>query len=309
MLTRAAPCCVTCNGSLGTVISVKDGICVVGGLLAAMAGELVYVINKLNRRVAGMVLQLLFVTTVVILFGADSSVNQGCVVVTTGGLVTVTLDYRLFGKVIDALGEVVLTLAPAFSLMASRRIYGETVTKIKRRVDSKAAGIIARAPVRRPMQTGILSVDSLTPIGCGQRELIIGDRQTGKTTIAIDAIVNQGLHGTLHCIYVAVGQKRSTIAKLAYYLNSIKVMAITVIVATSAADTAALQYLAPFTGCTLGEWLGECGGDALVVYDDLSKQAVAYRQISLLLRRAPTREAYPGDVFFLHARLLERAAN
>jgi len=187
-----------------------------------MAGELVYVFNRRNRLVAGMVLQLLFTTIVVILFGADSDVDQGCPVLKTDGLVTVNLDYRVFGKVIDALGETELTLTDSFSSEdVTKTCDLESAEFVTRRVDSKAAGIIARAPVRRPMQTGILSVDSLTPIGCGQRELIIGDRQTGKTTIAIDTIVNQGLNGTLHCIYVAVGQKRSTIAKLSHYLNSI----------------------------------------------------------------------------------------
>jgi F-type H+-transporting ATPase subunit alpha len=292
----------------GFVVYVKDGICEVTGLGTAMAGELVYVLNRDHLAVAGMVLQILFTTIIIILFGPDSDVDQDCVVVKTDKLVSVSVDLRLFGQVLNGLGHSQLVL-PNSSIpkTASHPIFQDYLV-YNRPIDTKAAGIIARAPVRQPMQTGILAVDSLTPIGCGQRELIIGDRQTGKTTMAVDSIINQGLNGTLHCIYVAIGQKRSAIVKLSHYLATINVMRRTIIVSSSSAETATLQYLSPFTGCTLGEWLGANGGDSLVVYDDLSKQAVAYRQISLLLRRSPSREAYPGDVFYLHARLLERAA-
>lgn len=302
---------------VGYILYVKDGICEVNGLEDAMAGELVHVINRDYNKVEGMVLQILFKTLIVILFASDSYVDQGCVVVKTDRIMSVTLDYKVFGKVLNGLGDpqVASEALPVWTDVTTAYFKNESISEnekhlytYRRPIDTKAAGIIERAPVRQPMLTGILAVDSLTPIGCGQRELIIGDRQTGKTTIAIDSIINQGLNGTLHCVYVSIGQKRSSIAKLAYYLNRINVMKTTTIVAVSAAETATLQYLSPFTGCTLAEWFGECGGDSLVIYDDLTKQAVAYRQISLLLRRSPTREAFPGDVFYLHARLLERAA-
>jgi proton translocating ATP synthase F1 alpha subunit len=208
---------------------------------------------------------------------------------------SIPLSSRLFGRVIDSLGYTVDG--------------GESLpTKLLRQIDTKAVGIIPRKSVSEPMQTGIRSVDSLTPIGCGQRELIIGDRQTGKTTIAIDTILNQRRNGHLYSIYVAIGQKKSTVARIVSMLKLKNAFKNTVVVAANSSDPATLQYLAPYSGCTIGEWLSENNCHALVVYDDLSKQAVAYRQMSLLLRRPPGREAYPGDVFYLHSRLLERSA-
>jgi proton translocating ATP synthase F1 alpha subunit len=204
----------------------------------------------------------------------------------------------MFGRVIDALGH---------DLIADSFEYLRTV-KTSAVIDSKGVGIIERQSVREPMQTGIKLIDSLIPIGCGQRELIIGDRQTGKTTIAIDSIINQRINGHLFCIYVAVGQKRSNVTHIVKKLRKFKAMEDAVILVAAADDAASLQYLAPYAGCSIGEWLCKNGGHALIVYDDLSKQSVAYRQMSLLLRRPPGREAFPGDVFYLHSRLLERAA-
>jgi proton translocating ATP synthase F1 alpha subunit len=210
----------------------------------------------------------------------------------------IPLSMTMFGRVIDALGH---------DLIADSFEYLRTV-KTSAVIDSKGVGIIERQSVREPMQTGIKLIDSLIPIGCGQRELIIGDRQTGKTTIAIDSIINQRINGHLFCIYVAVGQKRSNVTHIVKKLRKFKAMEDAVILVAAADDAASLQYLAPYAGCSIGEWLCKNGGHALIVYDDLSKQSVAYRQMSLLLRRPPGREAFPGDVFYLHSRLLERAA-
>ena len=205
---------------------------------------------------------------------------------------------KMFGRVIDGLGH---------DLTSNSSEYLNDVTSFGN-IDSKAIGIIERKSVREPMQTGVKLVDSLIPIGCGQRELIIGDRQTGKTTIAIDTIINQKLNGFLYCIYVAVGQKRSNVTHIVKKLKNLGAMDNTIVISSTADDAASLQYLAPYAGCTIGEWLCKNGGHALIIYDDLSKQSVAYRQMSLLLRRPPGREAFPGDVFYLHSRLLERAA-
>jgi len=207
----------------------------------------------------------------------------------------IPLSLKLFGRVIDALGN---------TIDAGPKV----ISTLTRRVDTKAVGIIPRQSVREPMQTGVNCIDAITPVGCGQRELIIGDRQTGKTTLAIDTILSQNKYGYLYCIYVAVGQKKSTIAQIVQFLKKAGSLSNTIIVSATSSEPATLQFLAPYSGCTIGEWLSENSCHALIIYDDLSKQAVAYRQMSLLLRRPPGREAYPGDVFYLHSRLLERSA-
>ncbi|ETE61214.1 ATP synthase subunit alpha, mitochondrial [Ophiophagus hannah] len=238
----------------------------------------------------------------VVVFGNDRLIKEGDIVKRTGAIVDVPVGDELLGRVVDALGNAIDGKGPITS-------------KVRRRVGLKAPGIIPRISVREPMQTGIKAVDSLVPIGRGQRELIIGDRQTGKTSIAIDTIINQKRFndGTdekkkLYCIYVAIGQKRSTVAQLVKRLTDADAMKYTIVVSATASDAAPLQYLAPYSGCSMGEYFRDNGKHALIIYDDLSKQAVAYRQMSLLLRRPPGREAYPGDVFYLHSRLLERAA-
>nr|XP_021525754.1 ATP synthase subunit alpha, mitochondrial [Aotus nancymaae] len=238
----------------------------------------------------------------VVVFGNDKLIKEGDIVKRTGAIVDVPVGEELLGRVVDALGNAIDGKGPIGS-------------KTRRRVGLKAPGIIPRISVREPMQTGIKAVDSLVPIGRGQRELIIGDRQTGKTSIAIDTIINQKRFNDgsdekkkLYCIYVAIGQKRSTVAQLVKRLTDADAMKYTIVVSATASDAAPLQYLAPYSGCSMGEYFRDNGKHALIIYDDLSKQAVAYRQMSLLLRRPPGREAYPGDVFYLHSRLLERAA-
>jgi proton translocating ATP synthase F1 alpha subunit len=234
-------------------------------------------------KIMGMVLSLEHNTVSVVVFGNDTALKQGDKVGRTGAIMSIPLSIKLFGRVIDALG---------FTIDS-----GKQVTSIlSRKVDTKAIGIIPRQSVREPMQTGIKAIDSITPIGCGQRELIIGDRQTGKTTIAIDTILSQKSYGYLYCIYVAIGQKKSTIAQIVNFLKKVGSLSNTIIVSATSSDPATLQFLAPYSGCTIGEWLSENTCHALIIYDDLSKQAVAYRQMSLLLRRPPGREAYPGDV-------------
>jgi proton translocating ATP synthase F1 alpha subunit len=276
----------------GKIISVKDGVAKVNGLVGVLSGEMVHLgVYKLQ----GMVLSLEHNTVSIVIFGNDTLLKQGDLVHRTFVIMNIPLSIKLFGRVVDALGNTIDA--------------GPKVTSsLKRRVDTKAIGIIPRQSVREPMQTGIKAIDSITPIGCGQRELIIGDRQTGKTTIAIDTILSQKKFGHLYCIYVAVGQKKSTIAQIVNFLKKSGAMESTIIVSATSSEPATLQFLAPYSGCTLGEWLSESSCHALIIYDDLSKQAVAYRQMSLLLRRPPGREAYPGDVFYLHSRLLERAA-
>jgi proton translocating ATP synthase F1 alpha subunit len=231
----------------------------------------------------------------VVIFGNDIDLKQGDLVYRTFVIMNIPLSIKLFGRVIDALGN---------TIDAGPKV----VSSVKRKVDTKAIGIIPRQSVREPMQTGVKAIDSITPVGCGQRELIIGDRQTGKTTIAIDTILSQKNFGFLYCIYVAIGQKKSTIAQIVNFLKKAGAIGNTIIVSATSSEPATLQFLAPYSGCTLGEWLSENSCHALIIYDDLSKQAVAYRQMSLLLRRPPGREAYPGDVFYLHSRLLERSA-
>uniref|UniRef100_A0AAY4A1A4 ATP synthase subunit alpha n=1 Tax=Denticeps clupeoides TaxID=299321 RepID=A0AAY4A1A4_9TELE len=282
----------------GRVLSIGDGIARVYGLRNVQAEEMV----EFSSGLKGMSLNLEPDNVGVVVFGNDKLIKEGDIVKRTGAIVDVPVGEELLGRVVDALGNPIDGKGPLGS-------------KIRRRVGLKAPGIIPRISVREPMQTGIKAVDSLVPIGRGQRELIIGDRQTGKTAIAIDTIINQKRfnEGTdekkkLYCIYVAIGQKRSTVAQLVKRLTDADAMKYTIVVSATASDAAPLQYLAPYSGCSMGEYFRDNGKHALIIYDDLSKQAVAYRQMSLLLRRPPGREAYPGDVFYLHSRLLERAA-
>jgi F-type H+-transporting ATPase subunit alpha len=284
---------------VGQVLSVGDGIARVYGLDNVKAGEMV----EFPGGIKGMALNLEADNVGVVIFGTDSTIKEGDTVKRTGAIVDVPVGKGLLGRVVDPLGN---------------PIDGKgDITDVaeRRRVDVKAPGIIPRKSVHEPVQTGLKAIDTLIPIGRGQRELIIGDRQTGKTAVAIDTIINQKAvnAGTdesakLYCIYVAIGQKRSTVAQIAKTLEEAGAMEYTTIVTATASEPAPLQYLAPFAGCAMGEWFRDNGKHALIIYDDLSKQAVAYRQMSLLLRRPPGREAYPGDVFYLHSRLLERAA-
>jgi F-type H+-transporting ATPase subunit alpha len=274
----------------GTVLSVGDGIARVFGLESVMAGELV----ELPGGLSGLVLNLEEDNVGIAVMGETQHVREGDSVRRTGRILEVPVGMELVGRVVGALGNPI-DGKPALQ-------GGE-----RRRVELKAPGIVARKSVHEPLQTGIKAIDAMTPIGRGQRELIIGDRQTGKTAIAIDTIINQKKTG-VYCIYVAIGQKQSTVAQVVDKLNQHGAMDYTIVVAATAAEPAPLQYLAPYTGVTMGEWFRDSGKHALIIYDDLSKHAVAYRALSLLLRRPPGREAYPGDVFYLHSRLLERAA-
>lgn len=282
----------------GRVLSIGDGIARVYGLKNIQAEEMV----EFSSGLKGMALNLEPDNVGVVVFGNDKLIKEGDIVKRTGAIVDVPTGMDLLGRVVDALGNTIDGKGP---------LEGKT----RQRVGVKAPGIIPRISVKEPMQTGIKAVDSLVPIGRGQRELIIGDRQTGKTAIAIDTIINQkrfnegpNLKEHLYCIYVAIGQKRSTVAQLVKRLTDADAMKYTIVVSATASDAAPLQYLAPYAGCAMGEYFRDNGMHALIIYDDLSKQAVAYRQMSLLLRRPPGREAYPGDVFYLHSRLLERAA-
>jgi len=283
----------------GRVISIGDGIARVYGLKNVQAEEMV----EFSSGLRGMALNLEPDNVGVVVFGNDKLIREGDIVKRTGAIVDVPTGLGLLGRVVDALGNPIDGKGP---------LQGDLVRK---RVGIKAPGIIPRQSVNEPMQTGIKAVDSLVPIGRGQRELIIGDRQTGKTAVAVDAIINQKRFNSsneeskkLYCVYVAVGQKRSTVAQLVKRLEDADALKYSIIVSATASDAAPLQYLAPYTGATMGEYFRDNGKHSLVIYDDLSKQAVAYRQMSLLLRRPPGREAYPGDVFYLHSRLLERAA-
>jgi F-type H+-transporting ATPase subunit alpha len=285
----------------GVVLSMSDGIARCYGLTKVQAGEMV---EFNNGAVKGMALNLEPDVVGVVVFGDDRSIKEGNFVKRTGSIVSVPVGTELLGRAVDALG------APIDGA-------GKIKSKDFKRVEVKAPGIMPRQSVNEPMQTGLKAVDSLFPIGRGQRELIIGDRQTGKTSIAIDTIINQKNNhddknatekDKLYCIYVGVGQKRSTISELMNTLEEKDAMKYSIVVAATASDSAPLQFLAPYTGCTLGEYFRDNGKHALIIYDDLSKQAVAYRQMSLLLRRPPGREAYPGDVFYIHSRLLERSA-
>ena len=274
----------------GTVLSIGDGIGRVFGLEKVQAGELV----EFPGGIAGLVLNLEEDNVGVALMGEAAHVREGDLVRRTGRILDVPVGEALVGRVLDALGNPIDGK-------------GEIASSERRRVELKAPGIVARRSVHEPLQTGIKAIDAMTPIGRGQRELIIGDRQTGKTAIALDTIINQRTSG-VYCIYVAVGQKQSTVAQVVDKLKQYGAMDHTIVVAATASEPAPLQFIAPYTGCTIGEWFRDNGKHALIIYDDLSKQAVAYRQLSLLLRRPPGREAYPGDVFYLHSRLLERAA-
>jgi F-type H+-transporting ATPase subunit alpha len=283
---------------VGQVLSVGDGIARVYGLDNVQAGEMV----EFPGGIRGMALNLEADNVGVVIFGNDRDIKEGDTVKRTGAIVEVPVGKELLGRVVDALGNPIDGKGPIKAKQRSR-------------VDVKAPGIIPRKSVHEPMSTGLKAVDALIPIGRGQRELIIGDRQTGKTAIILDAILNQKpIHQNgpekekLYCVYVACGQKRSTVAQFVKILEDAGALEYSIIVAATASESAPMQYLAPFTGCTMGEYFRDNGMHALIAYDDLSKQAVAYRQMSLLLRRPPGREAYPGDVFYLHSRLLERAA-
>ncbi|MDR1726683.1 MAG: F0F1 ATP synthase subunit alpha [Acidobacteriota bacterium] len=280
---------VTVNEA-GVVISVGDGIARVHGLDNVMAGELL----ELPHDVKGIALNLEEDNVGVVLFGEHTKISEGDVVHRTKRIMSVPVGQALVGRVVNALGEPIDDRGP---------IETDEYANIER----IAPGVVDRQPVKEPLQTGLKAIDSMIPIGRGQRELIIGDRQTGKTAIAVDAIINQK-DTDVTCIYVAVGQKRSTVAQVVKTLTDYGVMHKTVVVSASASDPATMQYIAPYSGCTIGEYFRDRGQHALVIYDDLSKHAAAYREISLLLRRPPGREAYPGDVFYLHSRLLERAA-
>ncbi len=283
---------------VGQVLSVGDGVARVYGLDNVRAGEMV----EFQSGVKGMALNLESDNVGVVIFGDDRSISEGDIVKRTNTIVEVPVGKGLLGRVVDALGNPIDGKGPLKDVKMTR-------------VEVKAPGIIPRQSVSEPMQTGLKAIDSLVPVGRGQRELIIGDRQTGKTAVALDTFINQkpSHQGTdeskkLYCIYVAIGQKRSTVAQIVKTLEDAGALEYSIIVAATASEPAPLQFLAPYTGCAMGEFFRDNGMHALIVYDDLSKQAVAYRQMSLLLRRPPGREAYPGDVFYLHSRLLERAA-
>lgn len=283
---------------VGQVISVGDGIARAWGLDKVQAGEMV----EFSCGIKGMALNLEEDNVGIVIFGSDQEIREGDTVKRTNRIVEVPIGRGLLGRVVDALGNPIDGKGPLTDVTSSN-------------IEIKAPGIIARHSVHEPMQTGLKAVDSLVPIGRGQRELIIGDRQTGKTALALDAILNQSEINKgddeskkLYCIYVAIGQKRSTVAQIVKTLEDRGAMEYSIVVAATASDPAPMQFLAPYTGCTMGEYFRDNGTHALIVYDDLSKHAVAYRQMSLLLRRPPGREAYPGDVFYLHSRLLERAA-
>ncbi len=274
----------------GSVLSVGDGIARIYGLESAMAGELV----EFTGGLMGMVLNLEEDNVGVAVLGSDREIREGDTVKRTGRIFDVPVGEALLGRVVNALGEPVDGKGPIEA-------------KSRRRVEIKAPGIILRQPVKEPLQTGLKAIDSMIPIGRGQRELIIGDRQTGKTAVAVDTIINQKGKG-VYCFYVAIGQKQSTVAQVVAKLTEAGAMEYTTVVVAGASESAPLQFIAPYSGCTMGEHFRDSGRHSLLVYDDLSKQATAYRQLSLLLRRPPGREAYPGDVFYLHSRLLERAA-
>ena len=279
----------------GVVLSVGDGIARIHGLEKAMAGELI----EFPGNLYGMVLNLEEDNVGATVLGEVTHIKEGDTVKRTGRIVEVPVGDAVIGRVVDPLGQPLDGKGPIEA-------------KENRRIEIKAPGIVARQPVKEPVQTGIKAIDSMIPIGRGQRELIIGDRQTGKTAIAVDTIINQkSTHETdqpVFCFYVAIGQKQSTVAQVVDKLESFGAMDYTCVIAATASDPATLQFIAPYSGCTMGEFLRDNGGHALLIYDDLSKHAVAYRQLSLLLRRPPGREAFPGDVFYVHSRLLERAA-
>ena len=274
----------------GTVLTVGDGIARVSGLLNCMSGELL----EFENGTFGMAQNLEETVVSAVLFGEDVGISEGQTVKRTGRVVSVPVGEQMIGRVVNAIGQPIDGQGPIES-------------SEYRPVESPAPGIIARQPVKEPLQTGIKAIDSMIPIGRGQRELIIGDRQTGKTTIAVDTILNQKGKDVI-CIYVAIGQKRSTVTNIVSQLQDGGAMEYSIVVAATASEPSPLQYIAPYSGCTMGEYFMNKGQHVLIIYDDLSKHAVAYRALSLLIRRPPGREAYPGDVFYLHSRLLERAA-
>src|SRR5712675_573667 len=274
----------------GTVVSVTDGICRIHGLSDVMQGEML----EFPNNTFGLALNLERDSVGSVILGEYQHITEGDIVKTTGKILSVPIGPELLGRVVNSLGQPIDGKGPVNAKLA------DVIEKV-------APGVIARKSVSQPVQTGLKAIDSMVPIGRGQRELIIGDRQTGKTAVAVDTIINQK-GKDLFCVYVAIGQKASTIANVVRKLEEHGAMAYTIIVAASASESAAMQYIAPYSGCTMGEYFRDRGQDALIIYDDLTKQAWAYRQISLLLRRPPGREAYPGDVFYLHSRLLERAA-
>jgi F-type H+/Na+-transporting ATPase subunit alpha len=274
----------------GTIVSVTDGIVRIHGLSDVMAGEMI----ELPNNTFGLALNLERDSVGAVVLGDYEHISEGDIAKCTGRILEVPIGTELLGRVVNSLGQPIDGKGPIPAKLSSP-------------IEKIAPGVIARQSVNQPVQTGLKSIDSMVPIGRGQRELIIGDRQTGKTAVAIDAIINQKGKG-VYCIYVAVGQKASSVANVVRKLEEHGAMEYTTIVAATASDSAAMQYIAPYSGCTMGEYFRDNGMDALIIYDDLTKQAWAYRQVSLLLRRPPGREAYPGDVFYLHSRLLERAA-
>src|ERR687896_334066 len=274
----------------GTVVSVTDGICRIHGLSDAMQGEML----EFPKNTFGLALNLERDSVGAVILGEYTHITEGDTVKTTGKILSVPVGPELLGRVVNSLGQPIDGK-------------GAVNAKLTDVIEKVAPGVIARQSVSQPVQTGLKAIDAMVPIGRGQRELIIGDRQTGKTALAIDTIINQKGTG-IKCIYVAVGQKASSINIVVHKLNEHGAMEHTVVVAASASESAAMQYIAPYAGCTMGEYFRDRGEDALIIYDDLTKHAWAYRQISLLLRRPPGREAYPGDIFYLHSRLLERSA-
>ena len=274
----------------GTVVTVTDGICRIHGLSDVMQGEML----EFPNNVLGLALNLERDSVGAVVLGEYTAITEGDVVKATGRILDVPVGPELIGRVVNALGHPIDGKGPI----------GNKMTDV---IEKVAPGVIYRKSVSQPVQSGLKAIDSMVPVGRGQRELIIGDRQTGKTAVAVDTIINQKGKDMI-CVYVAIGQKASTIVNVVRKLEETGAMAYTIVVAASAAESAAMQYIAAYSGCTMGEYFRDCGQDSLIVYDDLSKQAVAYRQISLLLRRPPGREAFPGDVFYLHSRLLERAA-
>jgi F-type H+-transporting ATPase subunit alpha len=274
----------------GTIVSITDGICRIHGLSGVMQGEMI----EFPGNTVGLALNLERDSVGAVVLGEYTHLSEGDVVKATGKILSVPVGPELLGRVVNSLGEPIDGKGPINAKMT------DVIEKV-------APGVIARQSVSQPVQTGLKAIDSMVPIGRGQRELIIGDRQTGKTAVAVDTIINQKGKG-LYCVYVAIGQKASTVANVVRKLEETGAMAYTIVVASTASESAAMQYIAAYSGCTMGEYFRDRGEDALIVYDDLSKQAVAYRQVSLLLRRPPGREAFPGDVFYLHSRLLERAA-
>src|SRR5215216_5686054 len=274
----------------GTVVSVTDGICRIHGLSDVMQGEML----EFPKNTFGLALNLERDSVGAVILGEYQHITEGDVVKTTGKILSVPIGPELLGRVVNSLGQPIDGKGPVNAKMT------DVIEKV-------APGVIARQSVSQPVQTGLKSIDAMVPIGRGQRELIIGDRQTGKTAVAVDTIINQK-GKDLICIYVAIGQKASTVVNVVRKLEETGAMVYTIVVAANASESAAMQYIAPYSGCTMGEYFRDRGQDALIIYDDLTKQAWAYRQVSLLLRRPPGREAYPGDVFYLHSRLLERAA-